>query len=164
MLLLTLLSIVTAQLISTSIWYSFSKEQEQDGLRITAENMAQNIASTATFFNSLPLQYRHIVLEQLRDFGGSRYFVSLNEMEINIEAVPDTQMKRIVLDEFQRVLRNKLGNQLTIKMEFSRPETLHVLNNDMLLTNLPKSWAHYSLTLEPLESANFSDPTNDSAG
>lgn len=150
MLLLTLLSIVIAQLISTSIWYSFSKEQEQDGLRITAENMAQNIASTATFFNSLPLQYRHIVLEQLRDFGGSRYFVSLNEMEINIDAVPDTEMKRIVIDEFQRVLRNKLGNQLTIKMEFSHPETLHVLNNDMLLKNLPKSWAHYSLTLEPL--------------
>lgn len=150
MLLLTLLSIATAQLISTSVWYSFSKEQELEGLKNTAESMAQNIASTATFFNSLPLQYRHIVLDQLRDFGGSRYFVSLNETEINIEAVADSQMKRIVLDEFQRVLHNKLGSSLSIKIEFSHPDTLHVLNNNMLLSDLPKSWAHYSLTLEPL--------------
>lgn len=150
MLLLTLISITIAQLITTSIWYNFSKEQEHDGLRTTAENMAQNIASTATFFNSLPLKYRHVILEQLRDFGGSRYFVSLNEVEINIDAVPNTEMKRIVLNEFQRVLRNKLGDKITMKMEFSHPETLHVLNNEMLLSDLPKSWAHYSLTLEPL--------------
>jgi hypothetical protein len=115
MLLLTLLSIATAQFISTSIWYNFSKDQELDGLKNTAESMAQNIASTATFFNSLPLQYRHIVLEQLRDFGGSRYFVSLNEVEIAIDPVENSEMKRVVLDEFQRVLGNKLGNNIVIK-------------------------------------------------
>ncbi|GIC78926.1 ATP-binding protein [Moritella sp. F3] len=150
MLLLTLLSIATAQFISTSIWYNFSKDQELDGLKNTAEGMAQNIASTATFFNSLPLQYRHIVLEQLRDFGGSRYFVSLNEVEITIDPVENSEMKRVVLDEFQRVLGDKLGNNIVIKTEFSHPKTLHVLNNDTLLSDLPRSWAHYSLTLEPL--------------
>ncbi|CAM3073886.1 ATP-binding protein [Moritella viscosa] len=150
MLLLTLLSIATAQLISTSIWYNFSKDKELEGLKNTAESMAQNIASTATFFNSLPLQYRHIVLEQLRDFGGSRYFVSLNEVEINIDPVANSEMKRVVLDEFHRVLGDKLGNNIVIKTEFSHPKTLHVLNNDTLLSELPRSWAHYSLTLEPL--------------
>ena len=150
MLLLTLLSIATAQLISTSIWYNFSKDQELEGLKNTAESMAHNIASTATFFNSLPLQYRHIVLEQLRDFGGSRYFVSLNEVEINIVPVANSEMKRVVLDEFQRVLGDKLGNNIVIKTDFSHPKNLHVLNNDTLLSELPKSWAHYSLTLEPL--------------
>lgn len=150
MLLLTLLSIATAQLISTSVWYNFSKDQELEGLKNTAESMAQNIASTATFFNSLPLQYRHIVLEQLRDFGGSRYFVSLNEVEIDIDPVENSDMKRVVLDEFKRVLSDKLGNNITLKMEFSHPKTLHVLNNETLLSELPRSWAHYSLTLEPL--------------
>ncbi|MDX2319461.1 MAG: ATP-binding protein [Moritella sp.] len=150
MLLLTLLSIATAQFISTSIWYNFSKDKELEGLKNTAEGMAQNIASTATFFNSLPLQYRHIVLEQLRDFGGSRYFVSLNEVEIAIDPVENSEMKRVVLNEFQRVLGDKLGNNIVIKMEFSHPKTLHVLNNDTLLSELPRSWAHYSLTLEPL--------------
>lgn len=150
MLLLTLISIATAQIITTSIWFNFSKDQEREGLRITAESMAEKIASTATFFNSLPLEYRHIVLEQLRDFGGSRYFVSLNEVEINIKPVPNTQIKTMVLSEFERVLKDQLGTQVEMKLEFSRPETLHVLNNNMLLTDLPKSWAHYSLILEPL--------------
>jgi signal transduction histidine kinase len=150
MLLLTLLSIATAQCISTFIWYNFSKGKELEGLHNTAQSMAQNIASTAIFFNSLPLQYRHIVLDQLRDFGGSRYFVSLNETEINITPLADSQMKQVVLDEFTQVIHDKLGDNLTIKIEFSHPDTLHVLNNHTLLSDLPKSWAHYSLTLKPL--------------
>ncbi len=150
MLLLTLLSILIAQLISTSIWYNFTKQKELDGLKNTSASMAQNVASTVTFFNSLPLKYRHIVLDQLRNFGGSRYFVSLNEEEIWIDPVPDSQMKSIVLTEFQQELTNKLGRNIPLRIEFSRPETLHILNNNILLSDLPKSWAHYSLTLQPL--------------
>lgn len=150
MLLLTLLSILIAQLISTSIWYNFTKQKELDGLKSTSASMAQNVASTVTFFNSLPLKYRHIVLDQLRNFGGSRYFVSLNEEEIWIDPVQDSQMKSIVLTEFQQELTNKLGRNVPLRIEFSRPETLHILNNNILLSDLPKSWAHYSLTLQPL--------------
>ena len=150
MLLMTLLAIALAQGIATALWYSQSKQRELEGLRSTSKSMALNFASTVKFFNSLPLQYRHIVLDQLRNMGGTRFFVSLNEEEIRIDPFADTQMKTIAVEEISQVLHERLNDKKVIKVEFSRPETLHVLNNDILLSDLPRSWGHYSLTLEPL--------------
>lgn len=150
---LTLLSVILAQLIATTIWYTQSKDREIEGLTSTATSMANNFASTANFFQSLPLQYRHMVLNQLRNIGGTRFFVSFNEEEIVIDSPRSGEMKNITIDVVKEVLAQKLeklSDVNDIKVEFSRPENLHVLTNDTLLSDLPKSWAHYTLILEPL--------------
>ncbi len=150
---LTLLSVILAQLIATTIWYTQSKYREIEGLKSTAASMANNFVSTANFFQSLPLQYRHIILNQLRNIGGTRFFVSFNEEEIIIDPVPGNEMRRAAIEVVRSVLEKKLEKLDTpdnIKVEFSRPENLHVLTNDTLLSDLPKSWAHYTLLLEPL--------------
>lgn len=147
---LTLLSVIFAQLIATAIWYTQSKYRELEGLKSTSTSMANNFASTASFFQSLPQQYRHIVLDQLRNMGGTRFFVSFNEEMINIDPVANNEMRRTAVNVFQSVLMEKLPNLVDVNVQFSRPENLHVLTNDTLLTDLPKSWAHYTLSLEPL--------------
>lgn len=147
---LTLLSVIFAQLIATAIWYTQSKYRELEGLKSTSTSMANNFASTANFFQSLPQQYRHIVLDQLRNMGGTRFFVSFNEEEIIIDPIANNEMKRTAIDVFQTILMQKLPGLTDINVQFSRPENLHVLTNDTLLSDLPKSWAHYTLSLEPL--------------
>ncbi|MCG7499426.1 ATP-binding protein [Vibrio sp. Of7-15] len=146
---LTLLSVILAQGIATTIWYGQSKQRELEGLTSTSTSMALNFASTVKFFQSLPLQYRHIVLDQLRNMGGTRFFVSFNTEEILIDPIPESELKRTAVSTFEEVLKEKLPRQDVIKVEFSRPENLHVLKNDILLSDLPKSWAHYSLQFEP---------------
>lgn len=151
MLWMTLLAIALGQGIATAIWYSQFKQQELEGLKSTSADLAASFATTAQFFTSLPLEYRHLVLDQLRNMGGTRFFVSLNEEEIRIDSIPDGQMKRVALATVKEVLQEKLQqDSLKLSVDFSKPETLHVLNNDLLLKDLPRSWAHYSLTLEPL--------------
>lgn len=146
----TLLAVFLAQVIATGIWYGQSKQRDLAGLESASASMANMFASTVTFFQSLPLEYRHIVLDQLRNMGGTRFFVSLNQEEILIDPVPDSLMKRTAVDVFKTELSEKLPRLNVIRVEFSRPETLHVLKNDILLQDLPRSWAHYTLTLEPL--------------
>ncbi|PSW76154.1 two-component sensor histidine kinase, partial [Photobacterium damselae] len=107
-------------------------------------------ASTVNFFQSLPLEYRHIVLEQLRNMGGTRFFVSFNDQEINIKPIKNTEQKEMAVSVFKTVLHEKLPTLSNIHVEFSRPETLHVLKNDILLSDLPRSWVHNTLSLEPL--------------
>lgn len=150
MLWLTLLSVFLAQMIATTIWYTQSKSKEIEGLKSTAASMANNFASTANFFQSLPQQYRHIILDQLRTMGGTRFFVSFNTELINIDPIADTEMKTEAVAVFREVLEKKLPRVESIEVEFSSPQNLHVLSNDVLLSDLPKSWAHYTLSLEPL--------------
>lgn len=147
---LTLLSVIFAQLIATAIWYTQSKYRELEGLKSTSKSMANNFASTANFFQSLPQQYRHIVLDQLRNMGGTRFFVSFNEEEITIDPVANNEMKRTAIEVFETILMEKLPGLNQINVQFSLPDNLHVLSNDTLLSDLPKSWAHYTLSLEPL--------------
>ncbi len=147
---LTLLAVFLAQVIATAIWYTQSKQRDLDGLQSTSASMATMFASTVTFFQSLPMQYRHIVLDQLRNMGGTRFFVSFNDEEIRIDPIANSEQKQMAVSVFEKVLHQKLPRLTTIKVEFSRPETLHVLKNNILLSDLPRSWVHNTLSLEPL--------------
>ncbi|WP_165495641.1 MULTISPECIES: ATP-binding protein [Marinobacter] len=150
MLLLTLVAVVLAQGISTAFWYTTFRAQETAGLINSSRNLAYSAAATVRFFKSLPLEYRHIVLEQLRNMGGTRFFVSLNEREIALKPLPDTSRKAEVVDAVSEVLRERIGGDLPIRVEFVAPEDLRILNSQMKLTDLPPSWANYALNLDPI--------------
>ncbi|MBD3640836.1 MAG: HAMP domain-containing protein [Marinobacter sp.] len=149
-LLLTLLAMAGAQVISSAAWVATYRAQQEEGLVATTRNLAQSASATVQFFNSLPQEYRHIVLDQLRDMGGTRFFVSLNSKRIDMTPLPDTTRKRLVMEEVRSVLRQRLGNRINLHVDFVHPDDLRILNTELPLDALPRSWAHYALTLEPL--------------
>ncbi|WP_220719640.1 ATP-binding protein [Agarivorans litoreus] len=150
MLLLLLLAIGLAQGASSFIWFYQLRQSESDGLRSTSQNLALSLASTVTFFESLPSEYRHIVLNQLRKMGGTRFFVSLNKEYIHIDSIPDSHRKNIVIQTVGEVLHRELNRSPMIDVDFSMPDKLHVLKNDILLKDLPSSWASHTLQVQPL--------------
>ncbi|MEQ9545065.1 MAG: ATP-binding protein [Marinobacter sp.] len=150
-LLLTLLAMGVAQVVSSVIWVGTFRAQQVEGLVSTTRNLASSAAATTQFFKSLPLEYRHIVLDQLRDMGGSRFFVSLNDKRINMRALPDSERKQLVTEEVKSVLRSRLGKSTNLHVEFVHPDDLRILNTELPLDALPRSWAHYALTLEPIK-------------
>lgn len=149
-LVLTLLAMATAQIISSMAWVGAFQTQRVQGLVVTTRNLAQSAAATAQFFNSLPLEYRHIVLDQLRNMGGTRFFVSLNNKRIDMTPLPETELKRLATEEVRSVLQKRLGKDSDLHVDFVRPDDLRILNTELPLDALPPSWAHYSLMLEPL--------------
>ncbi|EKG2482666.1 HAMP domain-containing protein [Vibrio vulnificus] len=149
-LLLTLLAVVIAQGIATAIWYSESKQKELQGIRSASESMAGMFASTVTFFQSLPVRYRHIVLDQIRNMGGTRFFVSFNKQKLTVEPIADTPLKLASVLAVESVLQQKLTKVASISVDFSHPQNLRLLKDDIYLHDLPKSWAHHTLTLEPI--------------
>ncbi|WP_143512704.1 ATP-binding protein [Vreelandella utahensis] len=150
-LLLTLLAMGVAQIMSSIIWVETFRARQEDRLVTTTRNLASSVAATTQFFNSLPREYQHIVLDQLRDMGGSRFFVSLNNSLIEMKPLPDSERKQLVMDEVTSVLRSRLGNSTNIHVEFVHPDDLRLLNTQLPLESLPESWAHYSLTLDPIK-------------
>ena len=148
---LTLLAVILAQGVATTIWYSESKHKELAGIRDASQSMANMFSSTVTFFQSLPVRYRHIVLDQIRNMGGTRFFVSFNKEQLIVEPIEDTPLKLASIEAIQEVLNKKLPKVDTILVDFSLPENLRLLKNDIYLSDLPKSWAHHTLTLSPID-------------
>ena len=150
MLALTLLAVLLAQGLSSLIWLSQLRASQTEGLTTTARSLAQSMAASVGYFRSLPLGYRPLVLDQLRSMGGTRFFVSLNDRPLQMQILPETPRKRLVLGEVDRVLRQRLGSAVDLTVEFVSPEDLRIFNSGIALDELPRSWAHYVLSFEPL--------------
>ena len=151
MLLLTICSVVAGQAISSFFWVHQFSESEKKSVIANAQHLAESALSTVVFFNDLPLKYRHLVLEQLRGLGGSRFFVSLNSEKIDINPIQDSKLKRQVIATVSEVLTTGIAGDKNLEIEFSSPDDLHVLKNDILLKDLPPSWGAYSLIIPTAE-------------
>ena len=66
MLLLTLLAVLLAQGLSSLIWLSQLRASQMEGLLTSARSLAQSMAASVSYFRSLLLGYRPLVLDQLR--------------------------------------------------------------------------------------------------
>ena len=152
MLLLTIVSVVLAQSITSIFWVTQIADSEKNVVLTNAENLANSAVSTISFFQKLPNTYRHLVLEQLRDLGGSRFFVSLNKQMVDINPINDSELKQQVLTDIKSIVYKKLGDHRTLLLEFSSPDDLHVINNNILLKDLPPSWGAYNLIIPSVSS------------
>ena len=147
MLLLTIFSVIVAQMLSSFFLVNQFAESEKKTVVLNANNLAESAVSTISFFQTLPKEYRHLVLEQLRDLGGSRFFVSLNSEKIIINPIADSPLKAQVIAVVDKALKRRIPLTNKIEIEFSHPDDLHVLKNDVLLKDLPPSWGAYSLII-----------------
>ncbi|MCU1730932.1 MULTISPECIES: ATP-binding protein [unclassified Pseudomonas] len=151
MLLLTLLVVLVAQGLSSFIWLSQLRASQREGLVASAHSLAHSMSASVSYFRSLPLAYRPLVLDQLRSMGGTRFFVSLNDRPLDMRVLPSTPRKQAVVSAVDEVLRQRLGEAMQISVEFVSPQDLRIFNSGLKLDELPRSWAHYALTLEPVD-------------
>ncbi|MEC8484762.1 MAG: two-component sensor histidine kinase, partial [Pseudomonadota bacterium] len=117
--------VAAVQLIGSTIWLHQVEADTRENVREVSKHMAFRIAATVSYFSSLPQNYRHIVIDQLQDMGGTRFFVTLNREEILINPIPSSPLKDIVKDEVQSTLVKQLGIS-NAKIAFSSPDDLHV--------------------------------------
>ncbi|MDG2681290.1 ATP-binding protein, partial [Vibrio parahaemolyticus] len=112
--------------------------------------LALSASSTIAFFQTLPSEYRHLVLNQLRNMGGTRFFVSLNNHQIDVDPLPESERKTLVINQVREVLESELSGIPNIEVEFTQRDKLKVFNNELPIDELPLLWAHYSLSFGDL--------------
>ena len=136
MLLLTLLAVLLAQALSSVIWLSQLRATQMEGLITSARSLAYSMAASVSYFRSLPVAYRPLVLDQLRSMGGTRFVVSLNDRPLDMQTLEATPRKQAVLDVVDEVLRQHLGTDPDISVWFVRPEDLRIFNSGLKLDEL----------------------------
>ncbi|ROL72315.1 two-component sensor histidine kinase [Pseudomonas chlororaphis] len=150
MLLLTLLAVLFAQALSSVIWVSQLRATQLEGLVTSARSLAHSMTASVSYLRSLPVAYRPLVLDQLRSMGGTRFVVTLNDKPLGMQVLPPTPRKEAVLRAVDQVLRQSLGSDADLSVTFVSPDDLRIFNGGLKLDELPRSWAHYALTLEPV--------------
>ena len=142
-------SVLLAQLVVWGVWQIQWRADANMALGEVADNMAMRVSSTIEYFNSLPTQYRHIVLDQLRDMRGGSYFVTLNREFITVDPLPMDAQKQLVVESFSSALDANTSIQGEVAISFADPQNLHVFNNRTLLKELPSFWDSHTQLLQP---------------
>ena len=148
MTLILFIGILFAQIMGIWIWGQQLKAEERLRISEVAVNMGARIGQTIQFFSRLPHEYRHIVLDQLRDMGGTRFFVSINSQYIPLTKVSETQtiaQVRVMIDES---IRTQIKVTERPMISFVRFEDLRILSGDNMMVNLPPKWQRFAL-LDP---------------
>lgn len=150
MLILVVLGLISAFTISNYVWLYILEGQRQEKGASMARDVAFSMGSTMEFIKAYPREYRHIIINQLRDMGGSRFLVSVNDEFIHVTPMRDSSAKENFLREFRLAIEEKLGQRLAdLHVEFADPRLLNVYKSDVRLVDLPPRWAQNTLILEP---------------
>lgn len=143
-LLIMVVGVMGAQLASYAWWSAQERGDQRLRLDEVSSTLAYSVASTVRFFRSLPHSYRHVALDQLRDMGGTRFFVSVNDHRLPVQDIGGGPEKTLVVHKLRNVLRRELGIG-AVEVEFSRPDTLRLLSAEVLLTEMPPRWGQHTL-------------------
>ncbi len=155
--------ILIAQILGTWLWVGQLKSSERDRLAEVSQSMGSRIGQTIGFFGQLPKQYRHVVLDQLRDMGGTRFFVSVNKKYIDLVPIAESEFSVLVRDNlqksmFEQMLHNSASNKAdqieNLNITFVDFNNLKILTGDNLMVSLSPEWKRFTL-LEPGDDSPF---------
>jgi signal transduction histidine kinase len=144
-----LVVILNAELIAGFIWYQQNEKQQEKGLVNVVNSLALSANTTISYFSDLPLEYRELALNQLRNMGGSRFFVSLNTHQIPVTSLNDSKRKTIVINELSDTLKATLTDT-EFYIDISKRQDLLVFDKEINFEKLPAKWRTSNLLYKEL--------------
>jgi len=148
------IGIVIAQLLGAWLWVEQLKSSERDRMIEVSVSMGSRIGQTIAFFEKLPKQYRHMVLDQLRDMGGTRFFVSVNKQHIDLVPITESEFSLLVRDNLEKSMFAQLGQINDMEITFVSFDNLKILTGDNLMVSLSPNWKRFAL-LDPGDESPF---------
>lgn len=143
------LGVLCAQGLGSWLWAS----QIRDGVRAdtdsAARHMATSAAGTIRYFRELPVQYRPILIEQLRTMGGTRFFVNVNDRPVAVQALPREGLVALVVSRLQDDVRAALPQLRDLRVAMAMPDGLPVSPDGTTVQDLPESWVESVLLTRP---------------
>ncbi|MBE9610454.1 HAMP domain-containing protein [Chitinilyticum litopenaei] len=141
--------VLGTQMLVSLLWATQLRNNAQTETRSAAQHIAFSAASALRFFKSLPPKYRPLMLEQLHEMGGTRFFINVNREPVFLPFKLDEPLIRLVTDEVGTVLRRELPPPSRFEIAFAPVESLPVSDDRVLVQDLPDNWVQHILLIKP---------------
>ncbi|WP_435103658.1 ATP-binding protein [Arhodomonas sp. AD133] len=141
--------VLATQLMASWLWAEQIREDARVAARNGAIQLARSMAGTVRFFADLPASYRPIVLEQLREMGSTRFFLTLNDSAVAVAGIAPSPLRDAALSGVEQTLAGALRGRYRFRVGFAMPAMLKVSPDGARLTDLPGSWTEAAVLREP---------------
>ena len=143
------LGVLVTQLVGGLIWAAQLRTKSETETRIAAQHLGHSAASAIRFFKSLPANYRPIMIQQLREMGGTRFFVNANDAPIHIQPIAANSLADMATQTVLKTLREDLPFLPEFRLVFAWPDNLTVSDDGLKIGDLPDSWVQHILLIKP---------------
>ena len=141
--------VLVTQLAGGLIWSAQLRSKAEVETKTAAQHLAHTAASAIRFFMSLPANYRPILIQQLREMGGTRFFVSTNDGPVTIHKIADNPLANMALTDIGATLKTDLPFLPGFRLAFAWPDDLMVSPEGLQVADLPDSWVQHTLLIKP---------------
>lgn len=141
--------VLLTQLVGSAIWSTQQRAKAEIETRIAAEHLAHSATAAIRFFQSLPPNYRSVLIQQFREMGGTRFFVQSNPAYVPINEIKNLTLIQSALLALQQNLKTDLPQIGELRLAFAWPDELNITPAGSKLNELPDSWIQHILLLKP---------------
>jgi signal transduction histidine kinase len=141
--------VLVSQALGTAIWTWQLRETARKDARDAAHQTAASAAAAIRYLRDLPPQYKPLLIDQLRQMGGTRFFVNVNRERVPVRPIEDSLLARTVIGEVRATLQAELGQGSHAEVALAWPETLSVTGDGRSLHELPENWVVGPMLLRP---------------
>ena len=141
--------VLLTQLIGNLIWAGQMGKETEAETAVASQHLAKSAVSAARFFMSLPANFRPLLIQQFREMGGTRFFVTVNQGPVAIREIQPQLLSRLARNHVAAVLQHELPQVQQYRIGFAWPEQLVVSDNGLKVTELPESWVQHILFVKP---------------
>ena len=141
--------VLLTQLAGSLIWATQLRAKADGDVRIAARYLGHSASNAIRFFRSVPANYRPLLIQQFRDMGGTRFFVSLDSAPVTVQPIAGQALADTAAQTVLDTLRTDLPSLNHFQLDFAWPDQLAVSNDGVKLGDLPESWVQHILLIQP---------------
>lgn len=135
--------VLVAQLAVNALWTAQLRQRALSDAVAAAELLGHGAAHTVRSLRSVPVNYRPLVIQQLREMGGTRFFVALGDAPVPVQPIAPAPLADAALAALARTLRADLpglADAASLQMAFTWPADARVSSDGTRLADLPDLW------------------------
>lgn len=141
--------VLVTQLAGGLIWATQLRTKSEAETRIAAQHLAHSASGAIRYFMSLPSNYRPIMIQQLREMGGTRFFVNANTAQVPVRPIAPNSLADIASQAALAALKEDLPFLPDFQLAFAWPDDLQVSSDGLKIADLPDSWVQHILLIKP---------------
>lgn len=133
----TFLVIVMAEVLAGAAWFSTTSVSKRESASHAMFAIASAASDTINYFSGLPVNYRHLVLDQLRNIGGTRFFISMNNHRLPVPSLSHHSLVPQMQVQASDLLEQQLKTSHSVHVTLTKRDDLLLFNSGIKLNELP---------------------------
>ena len=140
--LFVVIGVLFSQVLVLMIWTVQARSQARAEVAQTASELAAAGVQAVRFFKALPVQFRPMLIDQLRTTGGSRFVLQLNRARVEEAAQGGEGLARLLATQVEQAMASELAAHglAGVRVTVGPAAALVVTDSGLHLGELPKNW------------------------